>query len=952
MSHRNFGLLLTVLLAWGACSTAYSQTALSEITGEVADPSGAPVAGVAITLTNTATGIKSSLVSNEVGRFHMRSLVPGTYDLGAEKAGFKIHRATGIELRTGQVLRFDLRLEVGDVATTVDVLAQAGAVEIQKDTAEKSIVFNQQVVQEMPKVTRRTLELIQLSPAVTMTEKGGYHTVYVPFFSTAGNPGTRASMFYTDGTSTTFARAQGDGGGMSNLNPPPEVVSELRVVYNNYSAEFGEGMGAVILMTTKSGTNDIKGNVYYFGQNNALDARTFFAARKNPNQFNNFGGVVGGPIIRNKTHFLVSMEGERWIQRTPFLLTLPTLEQRRGDFSRTFNAAGNMIPIFDPATTRIDPATGTNIRSLFPGNIIPAARQDPIISRILNNYVADPNQAGTITGANNYRADAKTRDLTHRWLHFRIDHQQTANDRFYFRFSRDDVQPPFFGPYEGTKGQVADPYEESYDSFGQTVGGSWTKIISPSTLSDFKFGYTNFAVDRRAMGGNEEVWNQNWAGKLGLKNLGPDTFPRVDFAGYAPIGGGTWVQQLVYDSMRSWSFYETLSHQRGKHNFRVGGGWKHSKSVYASRFWPSGLATFDTRATALPGVAQTGNGVASGLLGEVATARVQESPAPDMRTWFATAFFQDDWRITKSLSLNLGLRYEYDRPKVDVTEGASFFDSTKTNPVCNCPGVIEFGVNKWTVGRKHTPLYYQPPKNFAPRLGFAWSPFGRDDLVIRGGYGLFYIGGDYGDIFWDGPLLGRGTIQDWTSDGLGLTPAFKFSEGFPQVPVQPLNDAWGAVPIGQLPRVNPKFFWYDRKAGYAQQFNVGVQKQLGRHLLEVGYMGNAVKKLPQHVNLNEVPPELRSPGNAQLLRPFPQFGVVTGYGMNRLSSLYHAGFVSVNRHFSSRADVWRQLHVRPPPDSCRCPKLLRSEECLRTEQPGAKTSLRVVFGLRIAVRQR
>ncbi|MBM3775482.1 MAG: TonB-dependent receptor, partial [Acidobacteria bacterium] len=817
-----FQVAVLILVALASQVPVWGQTALSEVTGEVTDPSGAPVANVTVIIVNTATGVRTSFASNEVGRFHTRALPPGTYDIQAEKPGFKTHRAAGLEIRTGQVLRYDLRLEVGDVATTVDVSAQTGAVEIQKDTAEKSIVFNQQVVQEMPKLTRRTLELIQLSPAVTMTEKGGWHTVYVPFFSTAGNPSQRSSMFYTDGTSTTFARAQGDGGGMSGLNPPPEAVSELRVVYNNYSAEFGEAMGSVLLMTTKSGTNNHHGVAYYYHQNHALDARTFFAgSRKNPNIFNNYGGTFGGPIVKNKTHYFVSLERESWIQKTPFVLTMPTLRQRRGDFSQTLNAAGNQIRIYDPATTRRDPATGNTIRDPFPGNIIPQGRFDPIVSRILNNYVADPNREGTITGANNFRADAKTRDLKHFWQFYRLDHQQTEKDRFYFRFTRDDVDPPFYGPYQGTKGEVADPYEEEYTSFGTTGGGSWTRLVSPSTLSDFKFGYTNFAVNRYAMGRNRQVWNQNWAGKLGLRNLGPDTFPRVDFAGYAPIGGGTWVQQLVYNAMRSWSFYETLSHQRGKHNFRVGGGWKHSKAVYSSRFWPSGRANFDTRATALPGVAATGNGVASGLLGEVASARVQESPAPDMRTWFATAFFQDDWRITRNLALNLGVRYEYDKPKVDVTEGASLFNFSKINPVCNCPGVVEFSINKWTKGRQHTPLYYQPTKNFAPRFGFAWTPFGRGDLVIRGGYGIFYIGGDYGDIFWDGPLLGRGTIQDWTSDALGTVPAFNFAQGFPQVPLQPLNDSWGAVPIGTLPRVDAKFFWYDRKPGYAQQFNLG-----------------------------------------------------------------------------------------------------------------------------------
>jgi hypothetical protein len=505
------------------------------------------------------------------------------------------------------------------------------------------------------------------------------------------------------------------------------------------------------------------------------------------------------------------------------------------------------------------------------------------------------------------------------WRFLRLDHQASGSDRLFFRFAQDPLDPNSHGPFKGTKGEVADPYEQTRTLFSNTLGASWTRLISNRTVNEFNFGYTNFALDWK--GGSPEALNQNWASKLGLKNLAPDTFPHIDLAGYGPFGGGTWVQQLVYDSIRAWSFYDTLNHQRGRHNLRIGGGWKHSKAVYASRFWPSGLAGFDTRATALPGVAGTGNSVASALLGQTANAQVQESPASDMRTWFVTGFLQDDFRITKSLTLNLGVRYEYDKPKVDVTEGTNSFNFNSINPVCGCPGVITFGINSYTLTLKHTPLYYQPPLDFAPRVGFAWSPGGRSDLVVRGGYGMFYIGGDYGDVFWNGPLLGRGTIQNWISDAQGLTPAFVFSQGFPVVPVQALNNSWGAVPVGQAPVVSPQFFWYDRKAGYAQQFNLGIQKQVGRNLIELAYLGNAVKKLPGPEEFNQVPTQLLGPGNAQVLRPFPQFGSVLGWGVNRYSSLYNSGFISLRREFSSGLTIQtsytlaRQLDNLGPEDT-------------------------------------
>jgi len=230
-------IVLALLLS--SLTPVLAQSALSEITGEVQDPVGSAIPAVKITLTNTSTGVKTNLVANDAGFYYGRAILPGVYDITAEAAGFKTFENKGVELRTGQVLRMDVRLEVGAITERVEVSGVASAVELQKDSGDVSTTVNQQILNEMPKITRRTLQLVAITPAVTVTDKGGVLTINTPFFSTAGNPGVRASMFYTDGTSTTFARAQGDGGGMSGLNPSPEATEELRVVYNNYSAEFG-----------------------------------------------------------------------------------------------------------------------------------------------------------------------------------------------------------------------------------------------------------------------------------------------------------------------------------------------------------------------------------------------------------------------------------------------------------------------------------------------------------------------------------------------------------------------------------------------------------------------------------------------------------------------------------------------------------------------------------------
>jgi hypothetical protein len=409
-----------------------------------------------------------------------------------------------------------------------------------------------------------------------------------------------------------------------------------------------------------------------------------------------------------------------------------------------------------------------------------------------------------------------------------------------------------------------------------------------------------------ALGDNAAVWQQNYAGKLGLQNLSIDTFPLFQPSGYNGIGGSGAAfggrQDLIYKTFRAFQLGETISKQVGRHALKFGGEWIGSRGVYASRVWPSGQSSYDSRATAQPGVAGTGNSIASLLLGQVATAQVVDEPAPDMRTWYIGGFVEDDWRLTDHLTLNLGVRYEYDQPKVDVTDSQNFFDFNAINPVCNCKGAIIFTKNLYAVSQQHQALYNNQPHDVAPRVGFAWTPFSKDDLVVRGGYGIFYAGADYGDIFWDGPQAGSGLKGTWTTDGLGLKPGFVLAtQGFPAAPSQPLNNSWGAVPIGQSPIFSPGYWLQNRPVIYDQQWNLGVQKRLGKtFLLEVSYMGNAGKHLPDRgYNPNQLLPSLMGPGNMQIRLPYPQFGIFSGYSNDEATSLYHAGLISVRRHFSN-----------------------------------------------------
>ena len=916
--------ILACSVIFGVKECAWGQISMGGITGDVRDPSGNVVPKATVVLTNEATGFRTTLTTNDVGAYNSTALDPGIYDIEVRVTGFKIYVATHLELRTGEILRRDVALAIGSATQSVEVQGEAGAADLQRDSGDLSETLGFQTIQEIPATTRKVLELVRLTPGVTMQGLGGTANQTLAFFSIAGNPGGRGANYQMDGLSNNWPRAQGDGGDMSVTNPPTETMAEMRVVSNSYSAEFGEGIGGVILMTTKSGTNSLHGDAYEFGQNTSLDARNFFAAGRPPIHYNNFGGVVGGPIIKNKLFFFYSIEKELNYTTTTSIQTLPTALQRMGDFSQTFDANGNLIPIYDPSTTcgmygnsacQLN-ASGQPIitRQQFPGNIIPRGDWDPLAANLLQNFVPSPNVPGTITGANNFIRNREDLEINRLWNMGRVDWQPTSSDKVYVRYTEDIPDYPEGGAYKGLSqlNEDVDPDDLWCEQKNRTFGSGWTRVLSPNILNDFRFGWVSFYMHFEGEGDNPQVWNQDWASKLGLKNLAPTTFPYFAPAGYYNFGasGGDFGgrQELLYKTFRTFQIADKITYQKGNHALRMGGEWIDTRAVFASRVWPDGDSNFNTLQTALPGVGG-GNSIASMLLGREASGEIDDEPSPDVRTWYIGGYIQDDWRFRPNLTLNLGVRYEYDTPKVDVANTTNLFDEHLINPVSNTPGVITFTQNYWQQYHLHEPWYPNEPHVILPRFGFAWSPHG-GNTVIRGGYGMFYAGGDYGDTMWDGPQAGWGNHGNWTQDSLGLNPAFILSQGFPNPVAAPVwgtnTNGWGAVPVGQTPIYAPEFWNQYKHVTYTQQWNLGVQQRLGKNLIEVSYMGTVGRHLPyEGENLNEINPTLLNAasfasvgGNGQALRPFPQFGNVTSFSEDDENSAFHALLLSVRRHFS------------------------------------------------------
>ena len=681
------------------------------------------------------------------------------------------------------------------------------------------------------------------------------------------------------------------GIGQIDTDPPVELIEEIKVLSNNYSAEFGGSNGGVIIETTKSGANQFHGSALEYLRNDRLDAPGFFAPVANGEKikpklrYNLFGGTIGGPILKNKTFFFFDYEGGR--RRTGYTstMTVPDALQRTGDFSKTTTAAGAVIPIFDPGSTV---ASGASFaRTQFTGNLIPANRLDPVSLKLLAYYPL-PNRAATnLAGANNYVANG-VNTLTHDFWSVKVDHNFGAKDRISGRylFNRDNtnVISPF--PTQG-------PDPTTFNIANQKSAlGDWIHTLTPSTVNELRVN-----IARRIAHALSAGVGGDYDQKIGLTGVAGNAFPNIQASGLVALGNVNQErQQYPIDQQQ---IVENISTLKGRHSLKAGFEFRRSRNHEINFPTASGSFTFATTPTGQPGNAATGFGTASLLLGFPTAFTAQQTQELDRHSYYLSSFFQDDFSITKSLTLNLGVRWETDTPIVDVNSRENGFDQLAINPVSGTPGVVKFiGLN----GFRSAP-YSLDWNNFAPRLGFAWKVLGSQRTVIRGGFGIFFAHPFDAGVP-NAIALGYSVAQTINTPDNGITAPFYLRNGVPATgsatPV--LNDSFGSVAVGQNPNTAVTFFETNRASGYSEQFNFGIQHQLSSSIVvEVSTLGNLGRKLPSaNLSLNQIPARILSAAHqSQRDRPFPQFSNVSVQGPTLGVSNYYGGVARIERRFSA-----------------------------------------------------
>jgi outer membrane receptor protein involved in Fe transport len=838
---------------------AAGQTA--SVTGRVTDATGAVLPNSTVKITNVATGAARSSNTNESGYYTFSLLQPGQYEMTVESPGFKSLTRSGLVFEVDQRAELNFTLEIGAITERIEVTA--GLQLLSTVEASRGQVIENRRIVEMPLNGRNYNQLALLSAGAVQPLAGAR----MEGFSVNG---MRVSQnnFQLDGVDNNGIELAGAQRRSEMVQPSIDAIQEFKVLTNSYSAEYGRAMGAVVNVTTKSGTNDFHGTVFEFLRNEKLDAKNFFdppSRPKPPFKRNQYGLALGGPIFvpkvldgRNRFFFFGDYEGTRVRESTTTTSTIATVGMRRGDFSDLLRQRNRAIT--DPTTS-----------SPFPGNIIPASRIDPVASTLIQLY-PQPQNADV---ANNFLYNAPRVQDVDRW-DVRIDANVTSNDNVFWRLSKHDLNnpvaltlpPPAYG------GGAFDFITEGYNT-----GTTWNHIWSPNLIQSIR-GAWNFALFKRDNPAqtNGEFLNRKYGIRGGNSDI-PGGFSVMAISGYRSLGIGSF-NPVDRDSQNR-QLSGDLTWTRGRHTLKGGVSILASQNNIYNIRTEIGDYNFNARYTT--------DGMADFLLGMVNQYNWNTPIQVDLRSWNLGFYVQDDYKITPRLTLNLGLRYEVVLPFVDKRDRMGIFD-TYTNPAS--PRLIYAGAEG--KDRYNRAMFATDTNNWMPRVGFAYKLTNR--TALRGGYGIFYT---YLEPFGDAEyLIGN------PPNAFGVSLASSAT-----VPAVWLKDgpAPGALTLARASGL--QFVSYERRAdlGYAQQWNLNIQREFGRDwMLETGYSGARGVHLLMRYEDNFSPP---GPGNINNKRPYtraeiPGTGIVSsplgpiqGY-KNNANSSYHALVTRVEKRFS------------------------------------------------------
>ncbi len=823
---------IALLLALTACS-AFAQQATGTITGYVTDSQDAAVPAAKVEVLNADTGAVFRTTTNDQGVYSAPGLAVGRYEVRAERQGFKRAARTGITLQVNQTAQINITLQVGQLAETVEVRAEASLVD--SNSATVGTVIDNRQVQALPLNGRGALALTLLTPGVISnagpTQSGfGDRGVNISAISINGSPSSMNAQML-DGNNNILSYV-----GEVGVPPAVDAVEEFKVQSGPMSAEFGFTAGGAVNLVTKSGTNQIHGTLYEFFRNDKLDARNAFATVRLPFRYNQYGGTVGGPFIKNRTFGFFNWEGYNLRRSTPRISSVPIAEWKRGDFSTLANANGVLTPIYDTATTRQNPNGSGQVRDLFPGNIIPTSRFDRVTPKILA-FWPEPNKApiNRFTQSQNFQ-DSNLSLVDWNQTNWKIDHRFTDKNSIFLRYTSSQHVPT--GNNIFTDPTVGQNREDDQTNRNAVV--SDTHTFSPTLINNLRVGIMRQSFIFRAIN-----FGKDWPSKLGLPSIVPnDQFPQIDF-GFGAIGG----QAAGTRGSLNWDMQDMITKIAGAHSIKIGYNHRILQGSNRQGAALSGDFAFSGLTTNPQVPANTGSNLAQFLLGDVSSSGIDRILGNSWHGFASSIFVQDDWKVSRRLTLNLGMRWDYQQKPYERYDGHINMDFNQTEPITGRKGVVVYA------GRNGQPRSFlnEDYNDFGPRFGFAYDVFGKGKTVLRGGYGIFYPSIFFRTFLGNTQLFST-TRTTYAATGPGLS-AFRFQNGFPYMYTEsPGASAGPSALLGQGATLWESF----GSTPMTQQWSVSLQQEWGGWLFDATYSANKGNHYAASgYNLNQLDPALR-----------------------------------------------------------------------------------------------
>ncbi|MEZ5354541.1 MAG: TonB-dependent receptor [Bryobacteraceae bacterium] len=922
---RNRWIALGAIAATFAAAAA-GQNITGAILGSVTDSTGGAVPNAAVEILQVETTQATRVATDGSGFYQANYLRPGAYRVTVSNPGFKTGVREGLQLVVEGRLRIDFVLEVGDTATSLTVSGESPLVE--SESASLGQVVSTRAIEELPIKGRNIFDLVGLGAGVQVNPRATGSTastgdVGAPLFVLSDisiNGGRfRTNDYLVDGVSIMLPENNNFA-----IAPSPDSTQEFKVLTNSFGPQFGRSGGGAINVITKGGTNEVHGSAYWFFRNDRMRANNFFSNARNQQRpvfhFNMFGAAAGGPVVKDRTFFFADYQGHREdIGGGAGILTVPTAAEKQGNFSGRLNAAGAPVIVYNPFTTR-SASTGGFVRDPYPGNVIPVAQQSRVARRLLE-FMPAPNQPGVgPVGINNYSWNPASFVNSNQWS-ARLDHRFSDRNSLFGRLSRNTGDTGTSGPFNS----IADTVLGNTVSHALVGVVNWTSTISASRILNLRLGGV-----RRFEGRVPRS-----SGKVNLTELGfspnvaaaaqEQLFPTVSIANYSGLGapGGDRIR-------RGNDIYTIVAEQteyHGRHTVIYGADLRLYNQTPFQGGSPSGSYSFALSQTQGPDPLRAsltaGNGLASMLTG-FGSGSISSVPAGAIRNAYYAVFVNDDIRLGR-LTINAGLRWEYEQPRSERYNrlGTFDFDSPFPVPIPALPGLR--GTLR-LAGQDGQPRgqWDSNYNNFGPRIGLAYR--WNDRTVIRSGYGIFYsprFGTTGAQNF---GMPGAQITTPWVSSLDGVTPLNTIDNPYPDGLLQAPDTAVYRTQLGQgilaMDRGNKSDI-------YNQQWNFTLQRQMpGQWLVEAGYAGNKGTRIPVSGNWNQLDPQYQSLGAAlnqqvpnpffgiadvgtlaqrtvarsQLLRPYPQYTSVTtnspAVAQNMGSSSYHSFLLRTEKRFA------------------------------------------------------